>query len=137
MRIWVITGQQNIDILEKSKDFNTETYNGGVLEFPEVTPCHSYDLCEKILSLVHEYYEKDKNLIIVTYSEVVLDAVRLWVARNSFEYAECVNVLSDGNVINVAIDKNGEMEEWIDGVFDIKRIILKELFEIRQSRKQS
>ena len=135
MRIWVITGQQNVDILEKSKDFNTETYKGEVLEFPEVTPCHSYDLCEKILSLVHKYYEKDKNLIIVTYSEVVLDAVRLWVARNSFEYAECVNVLSDGSFINVPINKNGEMDKWINGVFDIKSVILRELFEIRKSRK--
>ena len=135
MKIWVITGQQNVDILEKSKDYNTETYKGGVLEFPEITSCHSYDLCEKILGLVHEYYEKDENLIIVTYSEIVLDAVRLWVARNSFECAECVNVLSDGNIINVPIDKNGEMEEWINGVFDIKQVILRELFEIRQSRK--
>lgn len=86
------------------------------------------------MEIVHEYYDKDKDLIIVTYSEIVLDAVRLWVARNKFEDAECVNVLSDGNIINVPIDENGDMKEWIDGVFDIKRIILRELLKIRKER---
>ena len=129
MRIRVITGQRGTDILEVSKSFKGDT-----IEFPETEICHSYDLCEHIMEIVHEYYDKDKDLIIVTYSEIVLDAVRLWVARNKFEDAECVNVLSDGNLINVPIDENGEMKEWIDGVFDIKRIILRELFKIKKER---
>lgn len=129
MRIRVITGQQGIDILESTKEFK-----GDIIKFPETEICHSYDLCEHIMQIVQDHFDIDKCLIIVTYSEVVLDAVRLWVARNKFEDAECVNVLSDGNIINVPIDENGDMKEWIDGVFDIKRIILRELLKIRKER---
>ena len=121
MKIKVITGQRGIDIEKSACKFQ-----GTTITFPETQNCHSYDLCEDIMRTLQEFYEENRDLIIFTYSEVVLDSVRLWVARNSFEYTECINVLSD---------KNGEMEKWIDGVFDIKRIILKELFEIRQSRK--
>ena len=131
MKIKVVTGQQGTNILEVSKSFD-----GDLIEFPETEICHSYDLCEHVMQIVQEHVDrdKDKNLIIVTYSEIVLDAVRLWVARNKFENAECVNILSDGNCVNILINKNGEMEKWIDGVFDIKNIILKELFEIRKER---
>lgn len=131
MKIRVITGQQGIDILESAKEFK-----GDIIKFPETEICHSYDLCEHIMQIVQDYFDIDKCLIIVTYSEVVLDAVRLWVARNKFEDAECVNVLSDGNIINVPIDENGDMEEWIGGVFDVKRIILRELFKIRKERNE-
>lgn len=129
MRIRVITGQQGIDILESANEFKCD-----IIKFPETEICHSYDLCEHIMQIVQDYFDIDKCLIIVTYSEVVLDAVRLWVARNKFEDAECINVLSDGNIINVSIDENGNMKEWIGGVFDIKRIILRELFKIRKER---
>lgn len=130
MNIKIITGQRGIDIEKSSCKFQ-----GTTITFPETRNCHSYDLCEYIMETVQEFYEEDRNLIIITYSEVVLDAVRLWTARNKFNGTECVNVLSDGNIVNVSIDENGEMKEWIDGVFDIKRIILRELFEIRLSRK--
>ena len=130
MQIKVVTGQQGTNI-----ELSACVFQGTKLIFLETRNCHSYDLCEDIMETLQEFYDADRNLIIVTYSEVVLDSVRLWVARNEFENAECVNVLSDGNCINVPIDKNGEMETWINGVFDIKTIILKELFEIRQSRK--
>ena len=129
MKIKVVTGQQGTNILEVSKSFD-----GDLIEFPETEICHSYDLCEHVMQTVQEHVDRDINLIIVTYSEIVLDAVRLWVARNKFENAECVNILSDGNYINIPINKNGEMEKWIEGVFDIKNIILRELFEIRKER---
>lgn len=130
MNIKIITGQQGVDIEKYSCKFQ-----GTTIVFPESRNCHSYNLCEDVMKTVQEFYDVDKDLMFVTYSEIVLDAVRLWVARNKFNGAECINILSDENYINVPIDENGEMEKWIDGVFDIKRIILKELFEIRMSRK--
>ena len=130
MKITVITGQTGIDIKKISCEFQ-----GNEVIFPEIKICHSYELCENIMQTVQEFYNTDTDLKIVTYSEVVLDAVRLWVARNSFEYASCVNILSNGDIVNVPIDKNGEMKRWIDGVFDIKRIILREMMKIRTSRK--
>ena len=129
MRIRIITGQQGVDILNTYKGFI-----GNIIEFPESEICHTYDLCEHVMRIVQDNFETDSDVDIVTYSEVVLNAVRLWVARNKFEGAECVNILSDGNCINVQIDENGEMETWVNGVFDVKQVILKELFEIRKER---
>lgn len=129
MKIRVITGQQGVNIFEVYNEFA-----GNIIKFPETKTCHSYDLCEHVMRIVQDHFESDSDVDIVTYSEVVLDAVRLWVARNKFEGAECINVLLDGNCINVSIDKYGEMETWVNGVFDIKQVILKELFEIRKER---
>lgn len=129
MKIRVITGKQGVDIFNVYKGFI-----GNIIEFPESEICHAYDLCEHVMQAVQKHFESDSDVDIVTYSEVVLDAVRLWVARNKFEGAECVNILSDGNCINVQIDENGEMETWVNGVFDVKQVILKELFEIRKER---
>lgn len=129
MKIRVITGQQGVNIFEVYNEFA-----GNIIKFPETEICHSYDLCEHVMQAVQKYFESDLDVDIVTYSEVVLDSVRLWVARNKFESAECVNILLDGNCINVSIDKYGEMETWVNGVFDIKQVILKELFEIRKER---
>ena len=129
MRIRIITGQQGVDILNAYKGFL-----GNIIEFPESEIYHTYDLCEHVMRIVQDNFETDSDVDIVTYSEVVLNAVRLWVARNKFEGAECVNILSDGNCINVQIDENGEMETWVNGVFDVKQVILKELFEIRKER---
>ena len=86
------------------------------------------------MRIVQDNFESEWDVDIVTYSEVVLDAVRLWVARNKFDGAECINVLLDGNCINTSIDKYGEMEIWVNDVFDVKQVILKELFEIRKKK---
>ena len=118
MKIRVITGQQGVNIFEVYNEFA-----GNIIKFPETKTCHSYDLCEHVMRIVQDHFESDSDVDIVTYSEVVLDAVRLWVARNKFEGAECINVLLDGNCINVSIDKYGEMETWVNGIFDIKQII--------------
>ena len=132
MNIRVITGQQGVNIFEAYNGFV-----GNIILFPETEICHSYDLCEHVMQVVQKYFETDSDVNIVTYSEVVLDAIRLWVARNKFENAECVNVLLDGNCINTSIDKYGEMETWVNGVFDVKQVILRELFEIRKERNRN
>lgn len=135
MKIYVVTGQRGADIVEMANKLKAK-YQCKMIKFPETKPYHSYDLCDYMLGIVHGCYENNENLVVVTYSEVVLDSVRLWVARNKFTGAECINVLSNNDeIVNVEIDENGEMEQWVRGVFDIKRIVLKELLYIRRSRK--
>lgn len=139
MNIYIVTGQQDADVLFYSKELEKVIHQVDkeeidIIHFPETKICHSYTLCEHVMEIVHKYYEEDKNLIIVTYSEVVLDSVRLWIARNKFENTICINALSNGDYVGVPINENGEMEEWIKGVFDIKTVILRELFQIRKVR---
>lgn len=132
MKINIVVGQKGIDIANLTNDLN-----GEIIKFPETKILHSYDLCEYVMNMIQNYYEKNKNINIVTYSEIVLDSIRLWVARNNFKNAKCTNILSTGEMIEVPINEYGEMEEWITGVFDIKQVILRELFEIRKSGKSS
>lgn len=132
MKINIVVGQKGIDIANLINDFN-----GEIIKFPETKILHSYDLSEYVMNMIQNYYKKDKDINVITYSEVVLDSIRLWIARNNFKNAKCINILSTGEIIEVPISEYGEMEEWITGVFDIKQVILRELFEIRKQKKNS
>ena len=113
MNIKIITGRRGMDIKgilqEYDRDF--EGYEN-ILKFPETEICHSYDLCDYILKFIQKNYEENKNIVIITYSEVVLDATRLWVARNSFEGAKCIMLINDSKLIESKINTVGEMDNW-------------------------
>lgn len=129
MKIDILTGQRGTDIAKHAAH-----YIGDKIEFPETQICHAYDLCENVMETIQKHFDNNEDLVILTYSEVVVDAVRLWVARNKFLYAQCNNVLTDDTVQVSPIDEYGEMD-WIIGIFDVKQIILKELFTLRKDRK--
>ena len=136
MNIKIITGRRGMNIKrilqEYDRDF--EGYEN-ILKFPETEICHSYDLCDCILKFIQKNYEENKNIVIITYSEVVLDATRLWVARNSFEGARCIMLINNSKLIESKINTVGEMDNWERGTFDIKQKILYELFKIRRNRE--
>lgn len=130
MEIKIVTGQRNADLAQIVRNYNNVEY------YPESKRIHLYNLADNILELCKKHYNENKDLIIVTYSEIVLDAVRLWGARTKHcDILECVNVLNNGEIRIAKFNELGEMDFWEDGVFDIKTIILKELFEIRRHKK--
>lgn len=130
MKIKIITGQRNGDFSQIAKNYNNIVY------YPESKEIHPYNLADNILELCEKHYNENKDLIIVTYSEIVLDAVRLWGARAKHcDILECVNVLNNGEIRIAKFNEFGEMDFWEAGVFDIKTIILKELLEIRRNKK--
>lgn len=130
MEIKIVTGQRNADLAQMVRNYNNVEY------YPESKRIHPYNLADNILELCEKHYNENKDLIIVTYSEIVLDTVRLWGARTKHcDILECVNVLNNGEIRIAKFNEFGEMDFWEDGVFDIKTIILKELFEIRRHKK--
>ena len=130
MKIKIITGQRNGDLTKIAKNYKNIVY------YPEAKEIHPYNLADNILELCEKHYSENKDLIINTYSEIVLDAARLWGARTKHcDILECINVLNNGEIHIAKFNEFGEMEFWENGVFDIKTIILKELFEIRKSKK--
>lgn len=130
MEIKIVTGQRNADLAQMVRTYNNVEY------YPESKRIHSYNLADNILKLCEKHYNENKDLIIVTYSEIVLDVVRLWGARTKHcDILECVNVLNNGELHIAKFNEFGEMDFWENGVFDIKRIILKELLEIRINKK--
>ena len=79
------------------------------------------------------YFKANKDLVIVTYSEIVLDSARLWRARTGHcDILKCINCMDNGEIRTSGFNEYGEMESWEEGVFDIKRVILKELLEIKR-----
>ena len=135
MIIRIITGQRKADLISYYNN-NFKSYKGDILLYPETKTWHSYDLTDNIMENVHEHINKNKDLIIITYSEIVLDAARLQMAKHSFKNGQCINVMDNNSVIKSDIDENGELSEWPTGVFDIKLVILKELFQIKKERRE-
>lgn len=126
MEIVIITGQRNGN-LSVIGDYKHIRY------FPEQITLHPYKLSEKILKLCDIYFKANEDLVIVTYSEIVLDSVRLWGARTGHcDILKCINCMDNGEIRTSGFNEYGEMESWEEGVFDIKRAILKELLEIKR-----
>lgn len=129
MKIKIVTGQRNGNIMAVTEKANNVKY------FPESREIHPYNLVNNILNMCERYYNANYDLTIVTYSEVVLDAIRLWGARTQHcDIIECVNALDNGEIHVAKFNKIGEMDFYENGVFDIKKIILKELIEIKSNK---
>lgn len=97
-----------------------------------------YKLSERILKLCDAYFKSNEDLIITTYSEIVLDSVRLWGARTGHcDILKCISCMDNGEIRTSGFNKYGEMDVWENGIFDIKKVILKELLDIKRGKMNS
>lgn len=128
MEIIIITGQQNGN-LHLAGDYEHVKY------FPEQNTLHPYRLSERILELCDMYFKANKDLVIATYSEIVLDSARLWGARTgNCNILKCITCMDNGEVHTSTFNEYGEMNTLEHGVFDIKKAILKELLDIKRKK---
>ena len=89
------------------------------------------------MKLCDTYFKANEDLIITTYSEIVLDSVRLWGARTgNCNLLKCISCMDNGEIRTSGFNEYGEMDVWEEGVFDIKRAILKELLEIKRLKNR-
>ena len=131
MEIIIVTGQRN-GSLYLAGNYEHVKY------FPEQSTLHPYKLSEKILKLCDTYFKANEDLIITTYSEIVLDSVRLWGARTGHcDILKCINCMDNGEISTSGFNEYGEMDVWENGIFDIKKVILKELFDIKRGKMNS
>ena len=130
MEIIIVTGQRNGSFI--AGDYEHVKY------FPERDTLHPYKLSESILKLCDTYFKANEDLIITTYSEIVLDSVRLWGARTGHcDILKCISCMDNGEIRTSGFNEYGEMESWEEGIFDIKRVILKELLDIKREKMNS
>lgn len=95
-------------------------YDNGIensiyLRRPEVYYAHPASLSSYVLNEISSY----KNLLIVTYSEHVLNAVRIAVLRGLIK-AEDVMIeyhTADG-IVNPKLYNDGGIDSWPEGFFD-------------------
>lgn len=87
------------------------------------------------MELCDRYFKANKDLVIATYSEIVLDSIRLWGARTgNCNILKCITCMDNGEVHTSTFNEYGEMNAWEHGVFDIKEAILKELLDIKRKK---
>ena len=128
MEIIIITGQQNGNL------YLTGNYEH-VKYFSEEKILHPYKLSKRILELCDRYFKANKDLVIATYSEIVLDSIRLWGARTgNCNILKCITYMDNEEVHTSTFDEYGKMNAWEHGVFDIKEAILKELLDIKRKK---
>lgn len=128
MKITIITGDCGVDVT------NISCADKDIENLPERKILNQYDLSEYIYKKAEEMYIKNKNLTIITYSDVVFDTIRVFVrdCNYNFKYSnydkkcscECIFVDKDGknNIYNIL--DTGKLAHWRDGMFDVKQELL-------------
>lgn len=136
MAIYVISGTANIDtntLIEKFREFTSQEKfkdKGGVMfEFPEYSEKqHPQNLFNDIKKLTKDCIKCKCNLFILTYNDHVFNAVRCSIKETSYEEGNCVAYINTENQpITSKILKNGTLEYWENGIFDMWEKALMEL----------
>ena len=133
MEIKVISGHRNANMKKALQKLNIDN----CIEYPEVEIIHNYDLSEKIMKLCDDFYNiKKTDLIIITYSEIVVNSIRLWSIRTGHaDLFVMITVMDDGKIKKTKMDESGELLEWENGVFDVQQVILSEIFKAKRNIK--
>lgn len=128
MKITIITGDRGVDVT------NISCADEDIENLPERKILNQYDLSEYIYKKAEEMYIKNKDLTIITYSDVVFDTIRVFVrdCNYNFKYnnydkkcnSECIFVDKDGenNIYNIL--DTGKLAHCRDGMFDVKKELL-------------
>lgn len=81
------------------------------------------------------------QVIVETHSEHIVDGARMEMMILGNTDKMLVNFLKHGekkiDIIPLAVDKSGQMEEWPEGFFDQKQVDLRKMFELRMRNANS
>lgn len=121
MKLEIMSGQTEVELKRKFtallKKENISEKN--TIVFPEAEIKHPKKIFEEVRQAVRDHIENDTDLFILTYADYVFYAVRLEISKYGFEGAKCHQILNSGDDVCADILKNGDMTNWVDGVFDI------------------
>ena len=67
----------------------------------------------------HEHTKHDESLYVTTFSEKILNAVRIAISESKKEIpAECHQLFNHGEISISTIDEGGSLSHWQSGVWD-------------------
>lgn len=133
MKIEIVSGQEHANIESFFDNLLTENRviaedkTCYVMRYPEHKIAHQTATLNYVRSIVAKYIKEKKDLYILTYSDHVLNGVRLEVKKHGFSGAVCHQIMDDGEDICADIDDEGHLSVWADGVFDTWENALTEL----------
>lgn len=138
MKLELVSGQENAsvgtifhNILADNGYDECNAPERNFMIFPERTIHHPKTLYNSIRKRVRDHIESDSDLFILTYSDHVLNAVRVEVLHHKFEGAKVHQVTSEGIDVIANIETSGAMSEWVSGIFDIWDDALDELLLLK------
>lgn len=103
---------------KKMKD-NHEHTKHVYLRFPECFQTHPKDYFDDVLKIAKNCIDNDESLYVTTFSEKVLNAVRIAISESKKEIpAECHQLFNHGEVSISTIDEGGSLSYWQSGVWD-------------------
>lgn len=134
MKIEIVSGQPGANIndfftqlLDKNGIYVGDIKQEHFMIYPENVVANQKVVFEKVRAKVRDYIEKGKDLYILTYSDHVLNAVRVEIKKNHLEGCKCHQILSDGRDVCAEIDDEGMLTHWVDDIFDVWDKALTEL----------
>lgn len=134
MKIEIVSGQPKAklnDFFTKLLDDNG-IYVGDILQRhfminPEYKVANQKVIYEEVRAKVREYIAKDEDLYILTYSDHVLNAVRVEIKSHGLQNCKCHQLLNNGTDVCADIDEDGMLSYWVEDIFDVWDNALTEL----------
>ena len=135
--IFILSGTENVNINKKFDTFvyglkvnyNLKDDDIIIYKWPEKFMAHHpKTLYDKMKNFINEAIELNKHVIIMTYSDIVLNAIRVCIKKHQYNQRNCVYQYTDNEHFTISnINKDGCLDIWIDGIFDIWDNALTEL----------
>lgn len=136
MKLELMSGQPGVELNTKfSELLKLNGYYDGDLEqknfmiFPELELRQQKIIYDVVRERIRKHLETNNDLFILTYSDHVLNALRMEVKIHNFEGVKIHQLIKDGDDIVASISKEGRMDIWVDDIFDVWDRALGELVE--------
>lgn len=120
MEIRIYTGENQISegyIKRKMKQDARD--NIPTSSFKEEEILHPYKLYKRFYELLNSHKKEDNSIYIATYSDHILNAVRVFVKEQNFSNAKIYFYKNTEELIIIDILPNGKLSAWPDGLFDM------------------
>jgi predicted ATPase len=120
MKIEIVSGQPYADVESFFETLLPKYVNPhSVFKFPEYRMLHPVRLLNDFREVVREHIEENKDLYVLTYSDHILNAIRLEVKKHKFNNANLHQIRDDGSDMLAFIDEDGMLSYWEDNVFNL------------------
>lgn len=133
MKLEIISGQPNVDTKEKflkilsENGISYEKDKKNFLYLPELEEVQPKLLYDFVREKTKESIETNNDLFILTYSDHVLNGVRVEIKNHKFENGKCHQYLKNGEDICATISNDGRLDIWVEDIFDVWDKALTEL----------
>lgn len=118
----------SIDIMTRKIKHMNAYDKGDVIYFPENMYHHPKSVMRYIQNEIEDAIYEERNITIVTYSDHVLNGVRIAVKRSkSLDVNANVYQFNKFGETDATIDKSGRLSEWAEDVFDTWDKVLLEI----------